>query len=94
VFGGTVSQGEVKAATLCDEEGAKAALTGPAPFASGVPLETLPSENIPNGRESIIALLALRFEARLPIILATNGLQTDYGISLFVPILWSKAQGG
>lgn len=40
------------------------------------------------------ALLALRFHARLSIIFVTNGLQTDYGISLFVPILQSKAQGG
>jgi hypothetical protein len=56
--------------------------------------ETLPIANILNGHESIIALLALRFQARLPIILATNSLQTDYGISFFVPILQSKAQGG
>ena len=46
-----------------------------------------------NWNNCAFALLALRFQARLSIIFVTNGLQTDYGISLFVPILQSKAQG-
>jgi hypothetical protein len=35
--------------------------------------------------------LVLRFRKRLPIMRTTNSLHADYGISLFVPILRSKA---
>jgi hypothetical protein len=54
----------------------------------------LPAANSQKWRELTLGLLTLRFRPSLSIIRAMNGIQTDYGISLFVPILWSKAEGG